>query len=137
MANIKKINGYDIIDSTPYSTSEIKTGNTWIDGKAIYRKVIVTENLTPDPALGDTKIIEHGITNMDKVISLKCLANNGDNVYFDFNNYTWYELNEEGFNSTVHVFVDNTQIIVTNQGTHYISFVSAAYFIIEYTKNSV
>lgn len=43
--------GADLLLDTDYSTSEVKTGATWTDGKPIYRKVfvlntIVTNNWT-------------------------------------------------------------------------------------------
>ena len=34
----------DVYDANSYSTDEIKTGGTWIDGKPIYRKVVIQEN---------------------------------------------------------------------------------------------
>lgn len=49
-----------------YSTSEINTGATWIDGKPIYRKVVeigVLPNAT-------TKTVAHGISNLGRVIHL-------------------------------------------------------------------
>ena len=49
-----------------YSTSEIKTGGRWTDGKPIYRKVI---NFGALPN-ADIKRVNHNIANLDKVINI-------------------------------------------------------------------
>ena len=123
----------DVDDKFNYLNDEEIIGK-WIDNTTLYRKVITVQDLTPDDQLGDTKLIEHNISNLNEVVSLKCIANNGDDAYFDFNNYTWYELNETEFTSTCHIFVNNQYIIVTYQGSHYLQIVDYAYFILEYTK---
>lgn len=46
-----------------YSTSEVKTGENWIDGKPIYRKVIYISSL---PNNTGTQY-SHGISNVDKI----------------------------------------------------------------------
>lgn len=71
MATYKKLlknrNGDIIIPVTDlmsdYSTSEVKTGCKWIDGKPIYKKTIQYQNLP----IGETNI-QHGISNMGVVI---------------------------------------------------------------------
>lgn len=55
--------GDDYIDSESYSGTEHKTGGTWIDGKPIYKKTIVYQNLP----IGETDIT-HGISNIGLVI---------------------------------------------------------------------
>ena len=119
----KKITGANLLNSQ-YSTNETKTNMKWIDGKNIYRKVITTNDLS---SAEDYKNISHGITNMDKVVNIKCIAHSSDNFYFDFNNYVLY-------GTQIYVFVDNTNIIVFNGGL--INFVNYAHFILEYTKTS-
>ena len=47
-----------------YSTSEVNTGATWIDGSAIYKKTIDTGTLPNNSTTG----VSHGILNMDRVI---------------------------------------------------------------------
>ena len=47
-----------------YSNDEADTGKKWIDGKAIYRKIISIEHM-PD---ADTITIPHGITNLETII---------------------------------------------------------------------
>lgn len=46
-----------------YSTSEVDTGATWVDGKTIYKKTIYKASI----ASGDTST-QHGISNIDLVV---------------------------------------------------------------------
>ena len=48
-----------------YSTSEVDTGTTWIDGSHIYRKV-----LTGTAANSINEMVAHGITNFDCLINV-------------------------------------------------------------------
>lgn len=52
----------NIQDGNVYSTDEVKTNKTWIDGKPIYRKVF---NITS--GMSTSFQIEHGISNLDYV----------------------------------------------------------------------
>jgi len=52
-----------------YSTSEIDTGATWIDGRKIYKKTI---NYGQYPAQKDNPVgVAHGISNLDKVVKME------------------------------------------------------------------
>ena len=129
-------NKTDIVDNKlNYSSNEIIVGK-WIDNKPLYRKVISSNNLTPTSP--NYLNIAHGISNLDKIVSLKTIAKTSADTFFDFNNYTWYDdtLGESSFTSTLHVFIDTQNIIVDYQGTHYIDYVTNAYFILEYTKTT-
>ena len=53
-----------------YSTSEVDTGDTWIDGSHIYKKTVNTGAL-PNAAVATTP---HNITNLSKVIEMKGYA---------------------------------------------------------------
>ena len=55
-----------------YSTSEMDTGFTWIDGKTIYKKTVDCGTL-PDSA---EKTVPHGISNLDRVIKVEGYAYN-------------------------------------------------------------
>lgn len=55
-----------------YSTTEMRTGQVWIDGREIYRKVVVTGAL-PNAT---TKNVAHGIVALDEVISVNGMADN-------------------------------------------------------------
>lgn len=63
-----------LVDYANYSTSEINTGATWIDGSTIYKKTIATGAL---PNVGSPTSVAHGIANLNTVISLSGFAKNG------------------------------------------------------------
>ena len=56
-----------------YSTSEVDTGHTWIDGRKIYKKTLQCENVP----IGE-KDYNHGVSNMGLVIKYEgfCKINN-------------------------------------------------------------
>ena len=125
-----KANASDVTEKTTYSTTEKAVG-TWINGETIYRKVINVSDLTP--TIEDSLSIVHGISNLDKVVSIKCIADTGQPSFFDFNNYTWQTDDEW---STIHIFVNEISIYINYQGPYYINWVDDVYFILEYTKTS-
>ena len=51
-----------------YSTTEINTGQTWIDGKPIYRKIVKVNNL----AIKDGTTYAHGIANIKEILPMSC-----------------------------------------------------------------
>lgn len=77
-----------------YSEEEIKTGEYWIDGKPIYRKVITTT-----PTNTESNVVEHNISNVDKIwISDKSFLYVGGtslpvNYYRDTNTFIWAHIN--------------------------------------------
>ncbi len=88
---MSKLNlGTSLILDTDYSTSEVKTGATWINGKPIYRKVIT---FTGDSV--QLQSVAHGISNLGVVIEYFCWfgePNNGRQRFVNFNYYadaTW------------------------------------------------
>lgn len=107
-----------------YSTSEINTGKTWIDGKTIYRKVVDTGTL-PDQ---NTKSVAHNISNLDRIIHIEgFFYRSSDGMTRSFN-FIY------GSNSTfAGVQVDNTNIsIYASWDTN----ANGSYVILEYTKAS-
>jgi hypothetical protein len=62
--------GYEIVAETTYSTEEQKTGETWIDGRTIYRKVIQFGNIQDQY----TKFVDHGIYNLDWFTDIKAVV---------------------------------------------------------------
>ena len=52
-----------------FSTSEINTGTTWIDGSTIYKKTVYTGALN-----SNNKITKHGISGIKQVIKMEGLA---------------------------------------------------------------
>ncbi len=57
-----------------YSTSEVDTGQRWIDGKKIYRKTVqcTITSTTADQAT------PHGITNLSNIIGIKAYPKTAD-----------------------------------------------------------
>ena len=59
-----------------YSTSELATPYTWIDGKTIYKKTIEYTNAL---TAGAVNYINHNITNIGKVIKREFFGYNSSN----------------------------------------------------------
>ena len=109
----------DYVDnSNSYSTEEIKTGGTWIDGKPIYRKVVNVGTL-PDKT---SKTVLHNIQNLDKVLETKLVAN--DSTNYIVCNFGGKEMG---------VYIDIANVIITS-GDNFTGY--SGYAIIEYTKTT-
>ena len=104
-----------------YSTNEKKIG-TWIDGKAIYRKVIKFGTL-PNNSI---KEVAHGISNLDYVISLSGTATDGNTCIILPRTHTASTLNI--------VFEINKTNIIAYDEYDFSSY--SAYAIVEYTKTT-
>lgn len=108
----------DVTDS--YSTTETKTGATWIDGKPIYRKVYYSAtNWANNTVIGT-------ISNIDMVVSISDIAPQSQDSYA--NNY-----GSDGTNAGYSV-VTNGSVYVVRVGVFANSNKSAV--IIEYTKTT-
>ena len=92
----QKING-SFKENNTYSTEEQVIG-TWIDGKPIYRKVIISSGIT-----GNSAQIPHGISNIKKVTEWDANANHNNTNWLHNNNQHYIQLNK----------VDNTNIYAT------------------------
>lgn len=109
--------------SRSYSTEEILTGKTWIDGKPIYRKVVDIGNL-PNAT---TKDVAHNISNFGQLVK----------VYGVWYEGTWYNplpsagTSSAGASITVNV---NATYVRVQTGTNRSS--STGVVTIEYTKAS-
>lgn len=60
-----------------YSTSEIDTGYTWVDGSTIYKKTIAFGSL-PNAS---TKSVAHNISNLNVMLRIEGIATNGNNIF--------------------------------------------------------
>lgn len=83
MFNLKSSLGTHTVQESKdssYSTEEVNTGTTWIDGSTIYKKTIVYENT----ALSSSFKKEHGISNVNKIIKGQYIlqADDGGTVLF-------------------------------------------------------
>lgn len=103
-----------------YSTSEVDTGFTWVDGKSIYKKTISIGALPNNT----TKNVAHGITSIDKIINWTGASTN------TLNNQVI--LLPAPANATFTVIVNNTNIVITTTSDR--SGYSYSYITLYYTK---
>lgn len=105
-----------------YSTEEVNTGNTWIDGKPIYRKVMSLQSSTAGEHL-----ISFSDLNAD-FITIEDFYIKSGNFVFSYNRYN-------SATDLIEVFINQgTSNIVINVGNSWANF--RAYIIIEYTKTT-
>lgn len=99
-----------------YSTTETDTGTKWIDGKAIYKKVLILGSIP----IGANDY-PHGITGIDRVIKADVISDNGVNQFV----FTGYQTT-----ATDYVLVGDSAIRINIvSGTF-----PDSYAILEYTK---
>ena len=72
-----------------YSTKETFTGKYWIDGKKIYRKVIITEGI-----VGNNSLISHNISDLKMCVDRSIFANAGKTTYMEGNPIFMLALNK-------------------------------------------
>lgn len=116
-----------IKDANTYSTEEVKTGETWIDGKPIYRKVIQINSL---PNNAETTY-QTGIVNGETIKHQGFLSLTSGDVALQPMPYI--SPNQESGNIYYWIRKDATLIDVRTK-TDRTS--ASAYFIIEYTKTT-
>lgn len=112
-----------------YSTDEIKTGQTWIDGKPIYRKVISTG------AISGTNPVNFALpSDVDTLLPNLCgmLYDSGGNGYpINYNNI--YNVQQD-IGSLYFVQTSTNKRITIKQ---YANFgITSGYIIVEYTKTT-
>ena len=104
-----------------YASEEKLTGDTWVDGKPVYRKVFNHGGL-PNAT---SKSIAHGIGSISSVVSLRGYATNGTNFfplpYVQITANLCVAIYVSGANIGIDTGVDRTAY-------------NAGYIIIEYTK---
>ena len=117
--------GWEEVDS--YSTSEINTGQTWTDGKPIYRKV-----LNYSGVITNGQTIPHGISNFNE------LAGEGLKAIMYFNS-RYYALPLIGRTNDYIVgvaWIDGTNIEMILGSGNGNNFNCSINFVIEYTKTT-
>lgn len=110
--------------SLVYSQNEIDTGKIWIDGKKIYRKVI----LLPVIAKGAT--YEYDLTSFTPSVYIQLYG-----FVQDFQNQYLPLLNSDTDNATFNIFLrikNNKLLVVTGEEKQIIS----GHVILEYTKTT-
>lgn len=108
-----------------YSTTETLTGDKWIDGKPIYRKVINFGYL-PDT---DTKTVSLGITSYDRIISVIGFAETSIGYGFHLPRV----VGATALQHSIGYYIDgeSKSIVLKTEVDQSLYY---AYFIIEYTK---
>ena len=69
-----------VLENSSYSTSEIKTNATWIDGKPIYKKTFVVSI----PSSGNVVTFQHGVNNLGFFVKSEgvAMSSNGTTARF-------------------------------------------------------
>lgn len=117
----------NIINAEVYSTSEIKTNKTWIDGKPIYRKVIF---FTTTISANNLFTLAHNISNLSyyKITEAVVKSNSGLS----------YTLPMVGYNNSLtdkmFCYMDATNIYFYSNGAW--GSIWTKYVTIEYTKTT-
>lgn len=116
---------------TNYSTDEVKTGGTWIDGKPIYRRVIALNAPAANTWYGSSA--QNGlINNVDAVIKYDAIANNathinGASIYHSTSQYVRMYLERMSADP------DAIQFVYWTNNTNHVGTVTA---IVYYTKTT-
>ena len=109
-----------------YSTIEVSTGQTWIDNKPIYRKVIDIGNL---PNASQT-IVSHNISNIERIVKLYGSATRDrDKETLPIPYVTFNSNNSGGIN----LYANNVSVFVSTSSDRS-SY--TGYVVLEYTKTS-
>ena len=112
-----------LLNNQRYSTDEIDTGKTWIDGKKIYRKVVEFGAL-PNAT---SKDVAHGISNLDYIVSINTTAR------YNTNYISIPYVDETTLANAISISIRNTKIRISsgaNQSMY------TATVVIEYTKTT-
>lgn len=122
----------DIIEKDIYSTEEIKTNKVWIDGKPIYRKVFVKNNLK----IENTARIPMPIPDIKLIIGFNCfLVQNSSLINMHpFTEYTGSNIYSKttGFDYNI----PTQELFVKGSAIWNASVDRDIYFIFEYTKTT-
>jgi hypothetical protein len=108
-----------IADAQSYSTEETLTGGTWIDGKPIYRKVIL------NPTFNTTLL-----TGVDEVVNYRVKRQ----VYSETpQGYIYFEGESNNiYNTTIYISLANNEVKINS--IHSGPYFNAQWVVLEYTK---
>jgi hypothetical protein len=115
-----------ITDPGSYSRSEVKTGNTWVDNKPIYRQVFTFSNI----ALSNGVTINTPISNMNTLVKHQIYYHNNE-----INQHLNFPLVEISGNTLGYTY-SNGQITFRGLGSWSASNSRYIDIIIEYTKTT-
>jgi hypothetical protein len=115
--------GYEEVTETTYSTDEIDTNKTWIDGKNVYRKVIQgTLSNTPN-----TWQVADNITNLATIVHFEGFFKGSSNIYT-----IPFAYNDEDIMITCDTKNGDISILHNYAGANNMGF----HIILEYTKTN-
>ena len=90
------------LENSSYSTSEVKTNATWINGKPIYKKTISCGG-----GSNKNKAVNHNISNLSRTIKIEGQAYDGSVcIPIPFTS------TGDGVSSSIQVYVSSTQIVI-------------------------
>ena len=111
------------ISGLSFSTSELDTGATWIDGSTIYKKTFAFSNLTA----GGDHAVPHNISNLGVVIKMEGTLYIGG-AYWDLPRVTSTSINQ-----TASANVNSTNVTISTGND---AAFDSAYVTLYYTKSS-
>lgn len=122
--------GWEVFAEPTYSTNEVKTGETWINNKTIYRKVVFVNFGSQGT---NTVYSPHNISNLEMIIRQSL-------VWFDTEDKTWYVDNKDKGTNQYNVYLDavGLESIKIKQDTtvNWQGRTKDRYCILEYTKTT-
>lgn len=107
-----------------YSTSEVATNTTWVDGKMIYKKTVNFGNMPSST----TKNVAHGVTGIDRFIKYETSLKDTTND----NSFPLPFVRASGGTDNMELRLTPTNITVTTNSANFVNF--SAYITIYYTK---
>lgn len=124
-----------VTNNNTYSTDEVITGKTWIDGKPIYRKVVAVSSFTVDNVLRKVTIVDKSTLNINKIIDMHARGLwNGTEFNFPYCNVVKNNLDDVTI--TVTMQVDGDNVVFTTFRNVGSTNVTDVYAILEYTKTT-
>jgi hypothetical protein len=108
-----------------YSTSETDTGQQWIDGKTIYRKVINFGAL----ANTGTKSVNHGISSISQITKLYAISYNS---HSSPKNWSMIPAANPDVQYSMALWIDATKVYIKSGDDR--TYQTPTYVIVEYTK---
>ena len=122
---MSKLNlGDSLILDTDYSTSEVKTGATWIDGKPIYCKVTPFTTASSSPG---SVLVSLGTPNRETLVDVQMWVRDTYNSFIHLNYYG-------DANTLINYYITSSGATIYHVGASLNS--CSGYMLIYYTKTT-
>ena len=115
----------ELTDGLAYSTNETNTGKTWIDGKPIYRKVIVYDTART----GGVAVQIGTLSNVETLIDYRAFLKGSNGV-------TTFAERYDSETNYILIWFDNGKVYFRQANSSTIYLQAPIYAIMEYTKTS-